>query len=77
MAPSFYICVYVHRGYYIYMYMYVCMYTGAIREVWRSELRRQMSQRLAEERKAIEETRKFYNEEVPDEEDEAEFTGET
>ena len=55
--------------------LYVCV--GAIREVWRSELRRQMSQRLAEERQAAEETRRFYNEELPDEdvaEEEAEFT---
>ena len=49
---------------------------GAIREVWRSELKRQMSQRLAEERKAAEETKRFYNEDLPDEEvaEEAEFT---
>lgn len=34
-----------------------------------------MSQRLAEERKAVEETKKFYNEEIPDDVEEAEFTG--
>ena len=54
----------------------VCVCVGAIREVWRSELRRQMSQRLAEERQAVEETKRFYNEEIPDDVEEAEFTGE-
>lgn len=53
-----------------------CVCVGAIREVWRSELRRQMSQRLAEERQAVEETKRFYNEEIPDDVEEAEFTGE-
>ena len=54
----------------------VCVCVGAIREVWRSKLKRQMSQRLAEERKAAEETKRFYNEDLPDEEagEEAEFT---
>ena len=54
-----------------------CVLPGAIREVWRCQLRRQMSQRLAEEKKAMEERKRFYNEEIEDEEEEAEFTGKT
>ena len=54
----------------------VCL-AGAIREVWKQKLQQQMSQRLAEDRRAMEETRRLYNEEIVDEEEEeAEFTGE-
>ena len=50
---------------------------GAVREHWRSTLRQKLSKSRAEERKAMEEKRKFYNEEVGGEsdEEEAELTG--
>ena len=53
------------------------MYTGAVREHWRSALRQKLSKNRAEERKVMEEKRKFYNEEVGGEtdEEEAELTG--
>ena len=49
--------------------------SGAIRQHWRESMRRQLSQLKAEERKAIEERRRLYSEEVEaDDEEEAEMT---
>ena len=50
---------------------------GAVREHWRSAIRQKLSKSRAEERKALEEKRRWYNEEVGGEtdEEEAELTG--
>lgn len=50
---------------------------GAVREHWRSAIRQKLSKSRAEERKALEEKRRWYNEEVggATDEEEAELTG--
>lgn len=55
----------------------LCLCAGAVREHWRSALRQKLSKSRAEERKALEEKRKMYDEEIGGEtdEEEAELTG--
>ena len=58
--------------------MYIYFFNlGAVREHWRSAIRQKLSKTRAEERKAMEEKRKWYSEEMGGEtdEEEAELTG--
>lgn len=62
---------------YVYVFSCVHVHVGAVREHLRSALRQKLSKSRAEERKAIEEKKKLYNEEMGGEtdEEEAELTG--
>ena len=55
----------------------IMIFVGAVREHWRSAIRQKLSKSRAEERKALEERRKWYSEEVggASDEEEAELTG--
>ena len=57
--------------------IFIRPFVGAVREHWRSAIRQKLSKSRAEERKALEERRKWYSEEVggASDEEEAELTG--